>query len=67
MRPSIKFLGGVRTVTGSSHLVSTGKSQVLLDAGLFQGHRQEFYDVNTTFSYNPRKLDRQIIGNCHRN
>jgi len=65
MRPSIKFLGGVRTVTGSSHLVSTGKSQVLLDAGLFQGHRQEFYDVNTTFSYNPRKLDALVLSHAH--
>jgi len=62
---SIKFLGGVRTVTGSSHLICTTKSQVLLDAGLFHGHRDEFYRVNTTFNYNPRKLDALILSHAH--
>lgn len=61
----LKFLGGVRTVTGSSHLVSTQKSEILLDAGLFQGHRDEFYQVNTTFQYNPRKLDTIILSHAH--
>ena len=65
MKATIRFLGGVRTVTGSSHLVSTEKSQVLLDAGLFQGHRQEFYEVNTTFHYNPRKLDALVLSHAH--
>jgi metallo-beta-lactamase family protein len=65
MSVSIKFLGGVRTVTGSSHLVSADKSQVLLDAGLFQGHRDESYRINTTFSYNPRKLDALILSHAH--
>jgi len=35
--PTVRFLGAAGTVTGSKHLVSTGKSQVLLDCGLFQG------------------------------
>ncbi|MDD5730241.1 MAG: MBL fold metallo-hydrolase, partial [Candidatus Omnitrophica bacterium] len=65
MAVSIKFLGGVRTVTGSSHLVSAGKSKVLLDAGLFQGHRDEAYKVNTTFSYNPGKLNAFILSHAH--
>jgi metallo-beta-lactamase family protein len=65
MSITIKFLGGVRTVTGSSHLISTPKSQVLLDAGLFHGHRNEFYRVNTTFNYNPRKLDALILSHAH--
>src|SRR4030042_1985363 len=62
---TIKFLGGVRTVTGSSHLISTGKSQVLLDAGLFHGRRDEFYRVNTTFAYNPRKLNALVLSHAH--
>lgn len=65
MAIKIKFLGGVRTVTGSSHLVLTEKAEVLIDAGLFQGHREEFYRVNTTFSYNPRKLDAFILSHAH--
>jgi metallo-beta-lactamase family protein len=65
MSVKIKFLGGVGTVTGSSHLVSTDKSEVLLDAGLFHGRRDESYQVNTTFSYNPRKLDALILSHAH--
>jgi len=65
MAVKIKFLGGVRTVTGSSHLVSTDKSEILLDAGLFQGHRNEFYRVNTAFNYNPHKLDACILSHAH--
>lgn len=65
MAVKVKFLGGARTVTGSSHLVTTDKSEVLLDAGLFQGRRDEFYRVNTAFSYNPRTVDAVILSHAH--
>jgi metallo-beta-lactamase family protein len=35
--PTVRFLGAAGTVTGSKHLVDTGRNQVLLDCGLFQG------------------------------
>lgn len=65
MPVSIKFLGGLRTVTGSSHLVLAAKSQVLIDAGLFQGHRDEAYQVNTVFHYNVRKVNALILSHAH--
>jgi len=65
MPVKIKFLGGVRTVTGSSHLVTSEKSEVLLDAGLFQGRREEFYDINTSFSFNPRKVNALVLSHAH--
>jgi len=65
MSISIKFLGGTRTVTGSSHLILTDKSEVLIDAGLFQGHRDEFYQVNTTFNFNPHTIDALILSHAH--
>jgi len=65
MPVSIKFLGGVRTVTGSSHLVITEKSEVLIDAGLFQGRRDESYAINTTFHYNPRTIDALVLSHAH--
>ena len=36
-RPALRFLGGVGTVTGSKHLLETGRSKLLIDCGLFQG------------------------------
>ncbi len=65
MPVSIKFLGGVGTVTGSSHLILTDKSQVLLDAGLFQGRRDVSYQVNTTLNYNPHKIDALVLSHAH--
>jgi len=65
MPVKIKFLGAVRTVTGSSHLVSTEESAILLDVGLFHGHRDEFYRVNTAFNFNPRALNALILSHAH--
>ncbi|MDD5653198.1 MAG: MBL fold metallo-hydrolase [Candidatus Omnitrophica bacterium] len=65
MAVRIRFLGGARTVTGSSHQVLTEKSEILLDAGLFQGHRDESYQINTTFNYNPRKINALILSHAH--
>lgn len=36
--PALDFLGGVGTVTGSKHLVSSGAARIMVDCGLFQGH-----------------------------
>ncbi|MDD5432371.1 MAG: MBL fold metallo-hydrolase [Candidatus Omnitrophica bacterium] len=65
MAVNLKFLGGVRTVTGSCHLVSTEDSQVLLDIGLFQGKRDQFYEINTTFDFNVRRINALIISHAH--
>lgn len=35
--PTLQFLGGAGTVTGSKYLIRAGNRQVLLDCGLFQG------------------------------
>ena len=37
---TLTFLGATRTVTGSKYLLDTGTSQVLIDAGLFQGLKE---------------------------
>jgi len=46
-------------------MVSTGRCGILLDAGLFHGHRDEFYQVNTVLNYNPRKLNALILSHAH--
>jgi len=38
--PTVQFLGAAGTVTGSKHLVRTGKASVLLDCGMFQGLKE---------------------------
>ena len=65
MTVAITFLGGVRTVTGSMHLVSTNFSNILLDCGLFYGHRDEYYDVNAYFSFPPENIDACVLSHAH--
>ncbi|MFA6357739.1 MAG: MBL fold metallo-hydrolase [Candidatus Omnitrophota bacterium] len=65
MSIKIKFLGGAKTVTGSSHLISAGNTEILLDGGLFQGHRDAFYKINTTFHYNPRTIKAMVLSHAH--
>ncbi len=65
MSVKIKFLGGTKTVTGSSHLISAGNTEVLLDGGLFQGHRDAFYKINTTFHYNPHTIKAMVLSHAH--
>jgi len=65
MAVKIRFLGGAKTVTGSSHLVTAGSTEVLIDGGLFQGHRDAFYEINTTFHYNPRTINAMVLSHAH--
>jgi metallo-beta-lactamase family protein len=61
----IKFCGGAGTVTGSMHLISTPRSNILIDCGLFHGHRDEFYAVNSHFPFNPQNLDACVLSHAH--
>ena len=53
----IRFLGAAQTVTGSQHLLEINGRQVLLDCGLYQGHRKEAEIRNRTFLFEPGDLD----------
>ncbi len=61
----ITFLGAAGEVTGSQHLVETGNLRVLLDCGLFQGHRAEARKKNETFACDPKNLDGVILSHAH--
>lgn len=61
----ITFLGAAGEVTGSQHLIECGKLRVLLDCGLFQGHRAESREKNEKFRCNPRNLDAVILSHAH--
>lgn len=65
MSVRIKFIGAVRTVTGSNHLITTDKSKIIIDCGLFQGRRAEYYEKNSTFPYDPASLDACILSHAH--
>ncbi|MEJ2505463.1 MAG: MBL fold metallo-hydrolase, partial [Ignavibacteriaceae bacterium] len=61
----IQFIGAARTVTGSQHLLFINGKKILLECGLFQGHRKDTYERNKNFKYNPAEIDLMILSHAH--
>ncbi len=61
----IQFLGGVDTVTGSSHVVDTGTHRILRDCGLFQGRRAEAFERNRNIRIPVNTLDSAVLSHAH--
>lgn len=61
----ITFWGGVRTVTGSMHFLEAAGRRILLDCGLFQGHRSEANYINSHFPFDAASLQAVIISHAH--
>ncbi|HEX7652484.1 MAG TPA: MBL fold metallo-hydrolase, partial [Verrucomicrobiae bacterium] len=61
----IHFLGAARTTTGSMYLLEINGKKLLLECGLFQGHREETTRRNTTFPFDPRQVDAVVLSHAH--
>ena len=61
----ITFHGAAQTVTGSQHLLEINGSSLLLECGLYQGRRQESYERNRNFRFDPAKIDAVILSHAH--
>ncbi len=61
----IEFQGAARTVTGSMHVVRVNGRTLLLDCGLYQGHRDEANRRNRVFPFDPRSIDAIILSHAH--
>lgn len=63
--PTLSFFGGAGTVTGSKYLIRMGRSQILLDAGLFQGLKQLRLRNWAKPPFNPSDLDAIALSHAH--
>ena len=61
----VRFWGGAQTVTGSKHLITSGKQQLLLECGLFQGHREEAEQTNRHLPFKARDVDYCVVSHAH--
>ncbi len=62
---AVTFWGAAGQVTGSCHLLEWRGHRVLLDAGLFQGRRDESHRANAETPFDPRQLDAVILSHAH--
>ncbi len=61
----LTFWGAAGQVTGSCHLLNVRGTQVALDAGLFQGRRDESRRLNETVPFDPRQLSALVLSHAH--
>jgi metallo-beta-lactamase family protein len=61
----LEFIGGARGVTGSKHILRTSKAAVLLDCGMFQGHRRESNERNRSLGIPIDEIDAAVLSHAH--
>ena len=62
----LKFCGAAGTTTGSQHLLEVNGQRILLDCGLYQGRRQDQYEVNQGFPhFDPAEVDIVVLSHAH--
>jgi len=61
----LSFHGADRDVTGSCHLVETGKSNILIDCGLFQGSRALNEENADPFGFDAGSIDHLLLTHAH--
>jgi len=61
----LHFYGAAQTVTGSQFLLEVNGRRLLLECGLFQGHRAEAYERNRTFPFDPEQVHAVLLSHAH--
>lgn len=61
----LQFLGATGTVTGSKYLVSSGRTKILVDCGLFQGYKQLRLRNWADLPVAPSAIDAVVLTHAH--
>ena len=61
----IHYFGAARTTTGSMYLLEVNGKKLLLECGLFQGHREESINRNCCFPFDPKTIDAVVLSHAH--
>jgi metallo-beta-lactamase family protein len=61
----VQFMGAVREVTGSMHILTVNGKRILLDCGFFQGKRDESNRLNRKLPFDPSTIDVMVLSHAH--
>ena len=61
----IQFFGSAKMVTGSNFLLTTDKSNILIDCGMFQGSNEKEKMNYQDFPYDPKEIDFLLLTHSH--
>ena len=65
MTIQLTFLGAARSVTGSKYLISHAGKKILVDCGLFQGHKELRLRNWEPLPIDPRSIDAVLLTHAH--
>ena len=64
-RMRIQFCGATRTTTGSMYLLDINGRRILMECGLYQGHRDETMERNRRFPFDPKTVEAVVLSHAH--
>jgi metallo-beta-lactamase family protein len=62
---TLRFLGAARTTTGSLHRLRTPGGDLLLECGMYQGHRAEAEHWNRRLPVDPSRVRAVVLSHAH--
>jgi metallo-beta-lactamase family protein len=61
----LTFFGATRTVTGSKYLLQANGQNILIECGMYQGHRAEWIERNSHLPFDSSKIDAMLLSHAH--
>jgi metallo-beta-lactamase family protein len=61
----LEFFGAAGEVTGSCHILTVGKSRILLDCGMIQGSRKDEARNRAPWPFDPGSVDAVVLSHAH--
>ena len=61
----LTFFGAARTTTGSKYLLEVNHQRILIECGMFQGHRNKTIAYNSTLPFDAADIDLLLLSHAH--
>jgi metallo-beta-lactamase family protein len=61
----LTFFGAAQRTTGSKYLFEVNRHRILLECGMYQGHRDKSTEYNTTLPFNPATINAMVLSHAH--
>ncbi|HUI07252.1 MAG TPA: MBL fold metallo-hydrolase [Verrucomicrobiae bacterium] len=61
----LTFFGATRTVTGSKYLLEANGKRILIECGMYQGHRAEWLERNSHLPFDSSQVDVLLLSHAH--
>ena len=61
----LTFFGATRTVTGSKYLLQANGRNILIECGMYQGHRADWLERNIHLPFDGSQIEVMLLSHAH--